>query len=153
MPGRRIVETTLMEQKNNMALKISICSSMSLKSEIIDAKNKLEIMGYSVLTPELSEKSDEYNNLAIDEQRANKRAYIQNHFDRIAKSDSILVLNYKKNGIAGYVGSNTLMEIGVAFNLGKKIYLLHEMAEQSCKEEVMSLVTGILNGNLDYINE
>ncbi len=123
---------------------------MQFKAEIIAAKGQLEALGYSVLTPELSEKSVEYTNLPIAEQRAAKRTFIQNHFSRIAQSDAILVLNYEKKGIAGYIGSNTLMEIGVAFNLGKEIYLLHELAPQGCTEEVMALATTVLNGDLRY---
>ena len=132
-----------------MTERITICSSMQFKAEIIVTKDQLESMGFAVLTPELSEKSVDYMSLPVEEQRAAKRTFIQNHFKRIEESDAILVLNYEKKGIGGYIGSNTLMEIGVAFNLGKKIYLLHELAEQGCKEEVLSLVTAILNGNLE----
>jgi hypothetical protein len=35
------------------------------------------------------------------------------------------VLNYEKRGIPGYVGGNTLMEIGFAHVLQKKIYFVN----------------------------
>ncbi len=131
---------------------ITICSSMQFKAEIIAAKVELESRGYTVLTPELSEKSNEYLSLPITEQRAVKRTFIKNHFNRIAEADAILVLNYEKKSIGGYIGSNTLMEIGVAASLDKKIYLLYPLYEQGCKEEVMALATTILDGKLATLN-
>lgn len=130
-----------------MTKTITICSSMQFKPEIVAAKEQLEAMGYSVLTPELSEKSVDYLKLSIEEQRAAKRTFITNHFNRIAQSDAILVLNYEKKGIGGYIGSNTLIEIGVASSLDKKIYLFHDPGEQGCTEEVMALATTVLNGD------
>ncbi len=129
-----------------MSSTITLCSSMQFKQEILAVKAELENLGYEVLIPELSEKSAEYHSLPPDGQKAAKATFIKNHFDRIAAADAILVLNYEKKGIEGYVGSNTLMEIGVAFNLGKKIYLLYPLAEQGCKEEVEALCTEVLNG-------
>jgi nucleoside 2-deoxyribosyltransferase len=121
---------------------------MQFKKEIIEAKQQLEDMGWQVFTPELSEKSVDYTKLTKEEQRIAKQTFIRNHFNRIAQSSAILVLNYPKKGIDGYVGSNTLMEIGVATYLGKTVYILNELADQGCKEEVMALVSIIVNGNL-----
>lgn len=130
---------------------ITICSSMQFRDEIISAQQQLANMGWEVLTPELSEKSTDYTKLSIDKQRAAKQIFIKNHFNRISQSKAILVLNYPKKGVDGYIGSNTLMEIGVAFHLGKTIYILHELAEQGCKEEVMALASTILNGDFSKI--
>lgn len=124
---------------------------MRFKDEIVSAQQQLEQMGLKVLTPELSEKSTDYAQLSANEQRAAKQTFITNHFNRIAQSEAILVLNYPKKGIDGYIGSNTLMEIGVAFHLGKTIYILHELAEQGCKEEVLALATSILHGDLSLL--
>lgn len=131
---------------------ITLCSSMQFKKEIVECATRLEAQGYVVLTPELSEKSTDYMRLSPEEQRRAKQTFIQNHFDRIAAADAILVLNYEKKGIGGYVGSNTLMEIGVAFNLKKKIYLLFPLAEQGCREEVTALCTGVLDGDISQLS-
>ncbi len=124
---------------------ITLCSSMQFKTEIILVKKQLEALGHTVLTPELSEKSEEYVLLSPDEQKNAKRAFIQNHFNRIAAADAILVLNYKKKGVDGYIGSNTLMEIGVACYLGKEIYLIQTPGEQGCREEVLAVMTGVFS--------
>ncbi len=136
-----------------MSKTIAICNSMQFKPEIIEAAALLEANGWTVLTPELSEKSSAYMELSLAEQQAAKRGFIKNHFDRIKQSDAILVLNYEKKGIGGYIGSNTLMEIGVAFSLGKAIYILNALEEQGCKEEVMALVAKVLDGNIMNIKQ
>jgi hypothetical protein len=139
--------------KGAMSKTITICSSMQFTSEIRAAQVQLEALGYTVLTPELSEKSVEYLNLPLEAQRAAKRTFIANHFARIAQSDAIVVLNYEKKGVKGYIGSNTLMEIGVAYSLGKKIYLLHPLGEQGCSEEVLALATAVLDGTLKVLEK
>ena len=66
-------------------------------------------------------------------------------------ADAILVANCDKKGIKGYVGSNTLMEMGLAFHLDKPIYLLNSMPEMGCKEEILGMQTIILNHKLEKI--
>ncbi|OGQ22975.1 MAG: hypothetical protein A3I05_06060 [Deltaproteobacteria bacterium RIFCSPLOWO2_02_FULL_44_10] len=41
----------------------------------------------------------------------------------------ILVLNYDKNGIKGYIGGNSFLEMGFAYIQKKPIYLLNEIPE------------------------
>ena len=49
-----------------------------------------------------------------------KKQYIQEHMERIRASDSVLIANYSKSGVAGYVGPNTLIEIAVPKLLEKQ---------------------------------
>lgn len=52
----------------------------------------------------------------------------------------------------GYVGGNTLIEIGVAFFLGKSIYILNPVSsELSYKQEIMGMKPVFLNGDLKKI--
>ena len=76
---------------------------------------------------------------------------MRKHFDKVAWSDAILVLNYDKNKIEGYVGANTLMEMGLALHLNKRIYLLNPMPEISYKEEILGMKPIIINGDLSKI--
>ncbi len=71
----------------------------------------------------------------------------------IKKSGTILIANLPKYGIQGYVGPNTLMEIAFAYALGKKIYLLHPMDDQPCRDEVRGLEIETLNGDLSELVE
>lgn len=124
---------------------------MQFKKEIVAIKAQLESMGWFVFTPELSEKSNEYLQLPLESQQETKRGFIKNHFERIKQSDAILVLNYEKKGIAGYIGANTLMEIAVAFEMGKAIYILNPLGTQGCSEEVSVVATQVLDGRVDLL--
>ena len=64
------------------------------------------------------------------------------------------VINPEKKGIKGYVGGNTLIEIGVAFFLKKPIYILNEVSsELSYKVEILGMKSKILNGVLKIPHE
>jgi len=43
---------------------------------------------------------------------------------------------------------NSYDQLTSQFGLSETIYLLHTLADQACKEEVMALASLILNGNL-----
>ena len=58
-----------------------------------------------------------------------KNDVIRDYYQKIDKSDCILVLNLTKNGIENYIGGNTFLEIGFAHVLGKKIYLYNNIPQ------------------------
>jgi len=62
-----------------------------------------------------------------------------------------LVLNLEKNRIPGYVGSNTFLEIGLAFHLRKPIYLVEAIPYLPCREEILAMKPIVLNGDLNRI--
>jgi hypothetical protein len=76
---------------------------------------------------------------------------IQDHFDCVEWGDAILVANYDKNGVANYIGPNTLMEMGVAFYLKKPIYLLHPVPECPWQEEIVGMRPVVISGELSKI--
>ncbi len=81
-----------------------------------------------------------------------KEGAINDHYEKIDWCDGILVVNHEKRGINGYVGGNTLIEIGVAFYLKKKIYILNPVSsELSYKQEILGMKPRILNGDLSKI--
>ena len=81
-----------------------------------------------------------------------KRDAISDHFEKIEWCDAILVANYEKRGIEGYIGGNTLIEMGLAFYLKKPIYVLYSISsEMSYKIELLSMKPIMLDGNLEKI--
>lgn len=77
---------------------------------------------------------------------------IKEFWEQIKNSDAILVLNYDRKGIANYVGGNTLMEIGFAHVLNKKIFLLNPVPEiVFYKAEIEATKPVILNGDLGLV--
>jgi hypothetical protein len=63
----------------------------------------------------------------------------------------VLILNYSKKEIANYIGANTLIEMGLAFYLHKKIFLLNPIPEISYKEEILAMKPIVINGDLNKI--
>ncbi|HEU0050927.1 MAG TPA: hypothetical protein VFQ60_02625 [Patescibacteria group bacterium] len=80
-----------------------------------------------------------------------KAEAMRNHFEKVVWSDAILVVNEPKNKIDGYVGANTLMEMGLAFHLQKTIYLLHPIPDQSYTEEIYGMHPIVIQGDLARI--
>ena len=77
--------------------------------------HKLKSAGMTVYIPKRSESAAEWSGLSPQEMLAKKRTYIDEHLSLIRQSDCILIANYPKNGIEGYVGANALMEAAFAY--------------------------------------
>ncbi len=144
-------------------MKITICGSIAFFDEMLEVKEKLEQLGHEVDLPptEIIDENGrmisvkEYYRLRKEEHNSNdswiwtrKKEAILNHFRKIKWADVVLVLNYEKNNIAGYIGGNTLIEMGLALWLKKKIFLLNEIPEIVYKEEILGMQPIVLNGDL-----
>lgn len=131
---------------------ITICGSMQFHLEMADAQRQLENAGYSVLVPkDLYTISHNESYMDTDEDRISSKIehdFIREHFKKIERSDAILVLNYEKKGTKGYIGGNTFLEMGYAFGLGKKIYLLNPIPDMEYAVEMHSMQPLILHGDL-----
>ena len=73
------------------------------------------------------------------------------HFKKIKVSDAILVVNNKKNNIDGYIGGNVLLEMMIAYEYKKPIYIMHPVSEYLLTEEVYGLLPIFINGDLTKI--
>ncbi len=74
--------------------------------------------------------------------------------DDIARSDAILALNHPKNGVNGYVGTSELIEMGLAYYLGKRTFLLHPTpspSEARWAHEVRIMQPVMINGDFGLI--
>lgn len=143
-------------------MKITLCGSIAFQDKIILLKENLEKMGHEIEIWPTKIKNGRGELISVEEYyRLRKTApdneqwiwdkkadLITEHFDKISWADTILVANYDKHDIKGYIGGNTLMEMGLAFFLKKKIYLLNQVPELSYKEEILGLKPIIINGDL-----
>jgi nucleoside 2-deoxyribosyltransferase len=131
---------------------ITICGSMQFHHEMTQIQLLLEDQGHTVLVPKdltILERNESY--METDEERISSKIehdFIREHFKKIEKSDAILILNYEKKGIAGYIGGNTFLEMGYAFGLGKKIYLFHPVPDMNYSVEMHAMKPIVLNGDL-----
>jgi hypothetical protein len=77
---------------------------------------------------------------------------MREHFAKILWSEAILVVNEEKHGVAGYIGGNTLMELGLAFHLEKPIYLLNPIPDVRYRAEIVGMEPRVLQGDLTALS-
>lgn len=121
-----------------------------------EVKRILEGMGHSVVVP-----MGDYEGVPIEartdmtkeEMIAAKIEYdfIRNHFKNIEQADAILIINYAKKGIDGYIGGNTFLEMGYAFGLKKTIYVLFPIPTMDYASEMHAMQPIVLDGDLGNI--
>ncbi|MFO8016846.1 MAG: hypothetical protein R6U32_07125 [Candidatus Woesearchaeota archaeon] len=135
-------------------MKIMICGSMHFARDMLEAKQELENLGHEAMVPDDTHECVENPDLNMDFEHCMRTQIDKKCFDKIAESDAILVLNHPKNGIEGYVGGATLMEIGLARHLNKRIFMMNELpADEELRYALEIRITEpvILNGNLSRI--
>lgn len=153
-------------------MKITICGSIAFYTEMEHVRDQLLSLGHEVKIPELDQEAPaefggdkkvyfgQYveDNGGIDAFAPGhaiwdlKEGAIQDHFRKIEWAEAILVTNYEKRGVPGYIGGNTLIEIGIAYYLKKPIFILNQISSDlSYKVEVLGMKPTILNGDLTLI--
>ncbi len=146
---------------------ITLCGSIAFIDEMYRLKIDLEVLGHKVLLPPNEVPGETGELIPASVYYSQKKALqkqddawiwqghtqrIIDHFDKVSKADAVLVANYDKNNIANYIGPNTLIEMGLAFYLKKKIYLLNPIPDIAWKEEVVGLKPVVIFGQLSNIN-
>jgi len=121
--------------------------------EMEKAQEHLKKLGHEAFTPDYLITEEEYQAKHGREKLLEmKPTWTKNHFKKIEGSDAILIINHEKRGVKGYFGSNTLIELSIAFYLGKKIFLLNKIGENHPHyEELIGIKPIILDGDLDKI--
>ncbi|MBU1131694.1 hypothetical protein KKC32_00345 [Patescibacteria group bacterium] len=134
-------------------MKITICGSVAFFDEMNEAQKNLEELGHEVKLPpfEIADESGKMISVKEYYERRKaetdddswiwerKEAAMRLHFQKVEWSDAVLILNFDKNEIPNYIGANTLLEMGLAFHLNKKIFLLNDLPEISYKEEILGM--------------
>lgn len=130
-------------------MKIAISSSAKFFDKLSEIKKGLEERGYEVYTPSLKDSGFE----GEDSETKIHYNLIQEHFNQIDGSDGLYVANYDKNGISGYIGGNTFLEMGKAFDCGIPILLLKEIPDVSHRDEIVAMQPEVVGKNWDKIEE
>ncbi len=130
---------------------------MSFAQEMLEAQKFLEKSKHICYLPEqvceYASNEVENNKGSEGAKRKIEHNLIKKHHKLIEDSDAILVLNYNKGDIVNYIGGNSFLEIGFAYILGKKIFLLNEIPDiPLLKQEVEAMQPIILNGDLNQIS-
>lgn len=144
-------------------MRIAICSSALFAGKSREVKERLERMGFEVFlypqTVEVNGKMMDVNeyyrmrkNSLTRELLKIKRQLIDEHFEKIKRSDAVLVLNLDKGENRGYVGGNTFLEMGIAYFLGKKVFMWKKPSEDlPYFEELMALNPIFVEEDLEKI--
>lgn len=130
---------------------VAICGSMAFIDEMEAVARELEVQGCKAMTPVREEHGKDWGGLTRDEAVTLKRNYVDIHLQKIRDCDAVLIANYSKHGVAGYVGPNTLMEAAFAHALGIPVMYLHDPFEQASGLECASISDGCLNGDLERV--
>jgi len=146
-------------------MNITICGSIAFYDEMIDIKKKLEQLAHQVKLPPFEVKDENGNMIPVKEYYSKRKSETNDtswiwdrkeeamrmHFQKVEWGDAVLILNHDKNNISNYVGANTLLEMGLAFHLNKKLFLLNDIPEISYKEEILGMKPIIINNDLTKI--
>ena len=92
--------------------------------------------------------------LDADHKHLKENDILRKCFKLVSEAEGILFLNYEKNGIKGYIGTSSLMEMGIAYHLNKKLFLLNDIPsskEHRWAHEVNVMAPIILNRDLKKI--
>ncbi|MFZ3043769.1 MAG: hypothetical protein WA058_01530 [Minisyncoccia bacterium] len=146
-------------------MKLTICGSIFFLEEMRIAQRLLEEKGHEVHIPPgtltdaqgqplstetfyICRKTGAASDRWIWELKAQA---MQTHFDEIDWAEAILVLNFQKKGVVGYIGGSTLLEMGLAFWLKKPIYLHREIPDLPYREEILAMSPILTGGDLNLI--
>jgi nucleoside 2-deoxyribosyltransferase len=144
-------------------MKITICNSIHFFEDAKKAKVELDESGHEAITHPMEIEFEgkmvpviEYYKLRKstwnDSIEQRKEDFMRDHFEKIKNSDAVLVLNIDKDGKKNYVGGNAFLEMGLAFALGKKIFMLNPIPEElSYAEEIKGMRPIIIEGDLSRI--
>ncbi|MDD5341538.1 MAG: hypothetical protein PHC97_03850 [Patescibacteria group bacterium] len=146
-------------------MKITICGSIAFFKEMKESAKNLEDLGHEVLLPPVEVSDGAGKAMSVEKYYElrkgsgdkedwvwdTKERAMRDHFEKVMISEAILVLNYRKNNIDGYIGANTFLEMGLAFHNRKKIFLLNRIPDVSFGEEILGMKPIILNGDLTKI--
>lgn len=112
-------------------MKIASLGSMTFAKQMKDTKAALEVLGHEAVVPVDTEmciaNPTHIDDLDADYKHCVEKNIMREQFKIVESADAVLVLNYRKNDVEGYVGTSSLMEVGLAHHLGKKIFLLNKV--------------------------
>jgi nucleoside 2-deoxyribosyltransferase len=144
-------------------MRLTICSSAHFAHESQEIKKKLEKKGVeALLYPGIVKVRgktmtvDEFYTMRkknlTEEFLETKKQLMDEHIDKIKNSDAVLILNFDKAKIRGYVGGNSFMEMGVAYALGKKVFIWKKPSNNlPYYEEIMAMRPNIIEEDLERI--
>ena len=138
-------------------MKIIVCGSMTVSKEMVRIVQELKELGYDVMLPEFThdyavmETLDKMHTESVHNKV--QHSLIKRYYEKIKEGDAVLIVNVEKNGIPGYIGGNTFLEMGFVHVLGKNIYLLNKPPKVSYRDEIDAMQPVVLDNDFSKIIE
>lgn len=127
--------------------RIVISGSMAFAGQMREIKDQLDLLNIPAVVPD--DVDGELRHFDTQSYLKFKKAVSVAHINKIKdpRTYAVLVANFDKNGIYGYIGANSFAEISVAFSSRKKIFLFSEIPPQYA-DELTAWDAIALNGDL-----
>jgi hypothetical protein len=111
-------------------------------------------MGHTITLPNSYDnpgREEEMKLLSADEHAKWKASMLRLQKQKVADADAILVLNFEKNGQRNYIGGATFIEMYIAFDLHRPIFLYNDIPESGFKDEILAFEPVVIAGDLFLI--
>ena len=112
-------------------------------------------MGHVITLPNSFDnpgREDEMRELGAKDHASWKASMIRLQRKKIEVNDAIVVLNFEKNGQANYIGGATFLEMFVAFELEKLIFLYNDIPSGMLRDEILGFEPTVINQDLSLIS-
>ncbi|WP_372921343.1 hypothetical protein [Roseovarius sp.] len=121
---------------------------MALIDEIKSLACQLEALGHQATTPCRGDGGASNPSAGEAPSSLPKAFFVADHLNKIKGCDALLIANFPKGRVEGYVGTSALMEAAMAYALGKGIFLLNPPADTSVAGELEALGAIFVEGEL-----
>lgn len=136
-------------------MKIGVAGSMQYTEKMLEICEELRKLGHQ---PFMSKFADGYVGKTDDEIEALKLDHKYNYdairefWQPMQDADALVVANYDKHGIPNYIGGNAFLEMGFAYVLGQKIFLMNPIPDMRYYgTEIIAMKPVVLDGDLRRI--
>ena len=137
-------------------MKIFIICSKKFYSKCEYYKKELEKMGHEVILPN-SYDDPEFEIRVRDASRKEHQILVKKLFleseNKVNSCDCVLVLNFDSKSTKNYIGGSTFIEMYMAYEKNKKIYILNEPTQREFLDEISGFGAVILYGDLTLIKD
>jgi hypothetical protein len=140
-----------------VTMRIGVAGSMQYTEKMMEICAELRKLGHDVYMSQFADsyvgKSDEEKERIKLDHKYNYDA-IREFWKPMQTADALLVANFDKHGIKNYIGGNAFLEMGFAYVLGQKIYLMNPIPDMPYYgTEIIAMQPIVLNGNLRSLAE
>ncbi len=135
-------------------VKIFVCCSKTFYPKVGPIKHQLEAMNHTVTLPNSYDnpgREVEMHSAGAKEHAQWKASMIRLQKQKVEVCDAILVLNFTKNDQPNYIGGATFLEMYMAFELHKPIFLYNDVPDGMLRDEILCFEPTVITGDLHLV--